>query len=283
MFVESKGIKLFFDVAGGRDRLKARRGLPALVLLHGGPGAGSDHSYFRPHFDELSEIANVVYVDQRGHGQSHIGGPGDWCFNLWAEDVKTLCDALELDRPVVLGHSFGGFVAQAYAAKYPGHPSKLILAMTGARRNDAWSIEAFRARGGDAAAKAAEDFMRDPNLMTGFAYAAHCRPLLTLNAPQKELPSPAAVPNLELTLRFFHPEGEFAKTDLRPRLSRITAPALIVSGRHDPILPRPFQDELEAGLTSAPVHRVTLENTAHELADEWDVIGPALRRFILEN
>lgn len=282
MFIESHGAKLFFDVAGGRARLQQRRDLPALVLLHGGPGAGADHSYFRPQFDELADIANVVYIDQRGHGQSDIGGPEDWSFGRWADDVKAVCDALVLERPIVLGHSFGGFVAQAYAARYPGHPSKLILAMTGARRNDAWSVEAFRARGGDGAAQAAEAFLRDPNLMTGFAYAAQCRPLMTVQSAQAAFQAPQTA-NFELTLRFFHPESTYARTDMRGLLPEIAAPALILSGHHDPILPPPFQDELEAGLTRAPVQRLNLTATAHEFTDEWPLIAQALRRFIQED
>ena len=49
------------------------------------------------------------------------------------DDVVALCEALGIERPVVLGQSFGGFVAQRYAARHPGHPSAIVLSSTAAR------------------------------------------------------------------------------------------------------------------------------------------------------
>ena len=48
----------------------------------------------------------------------------------WADDLRRLCDALGLRKPVVLGSSFGGFVALSYAALFPDHPGGVILAST---------------------------------------------------------------------------------------------------------------------------------------------------------
>jgi pimeloyl-ACP methyl ester carboxylesterase len=48
----------------------------------------------------------------------------------WADDLRRLCDALGLDKPLVLGSSFGGNVALAYAGLFPDHPGGVILAST---------------------------------------------------------------------------------------------------------------------------------------------------------
>ena len=48
----------------------------------------------------------------------------------WADDLRRLCDALGLRKPVVLGSSFGGDVALTYAALFPDHPGGVILANT---------------------------------------------------------------------------------------------------------------------------------------------------------
>ena len=110
----------------GRDRAstptpEAMVPKPTLVLLHGGPG--SDHSSFRPYFDRFADTHQVVYVDHRGQGRSDgREDPAGWDLDTWADDVVRLCDALEIERPVVLGLSFGGFVAIRYAARHPGPP-----------------------------------------------------------------------------------------------------------------------------------------------------------------
>src|SRR6478736_9281281 len=130
------GTRLFFDVVGSglEPTPDALTGKPTLILLHGGPGF--DHSGFRPYFDRFADTHQVVYLDQRGQGRSD--GHDDhasWTFDVWADDVVRVCDALGIESPVVLGNSFGGFVAMHYAARHPDHPSRLVLASTQARRH----------------------------------------------------------------------------------------------------------------------------------------------------
>src|SRR5215210_5918895 len=122
MLVGANQTRLWFDVDGPAlvpdgSRMRER---PALVLVHGGP-ATYDHSYFKPHFAPLAEHAQVVYLDLRGHGRSRWGDPAEWSFELCADDVRAFCDAVGLERPIVLGHSMGGFVAMLYGARHPGH------------------------------------------------------------------------------------------------------------------------------------------------------------------
>jgi pimeloyl-ACP methyl ester carboxylesterase len=78
MQVEMKGTRLWFDVDGQAlvpdGPTMAER--PTVVLLHGGPGS-FDHSYFKPDFTRLSEVAQVVYLDLPGHGRSRVGRPGE--------------------------------------------------------------------------------------------------------------------------------------------------------------------------------------------------------------
>ena len=64
------GVRLFVDIEGTGlvpDGPHMRE-KPTLVLLHGGPGY--DHSGFKPLFSQLADIAQIVYVDHRGHGRS---------------------------------------------------------------------------------------------------------------------------------------------------------------------------------------------------------------------
>ena len=77
MQVEVGGTRLWFDVDGPAlvPDGSAMRQRPTVVLVHGGPG-GWDHSYYKPDFAPLTEQAQVVYLDLRGHGRSERGDPG---------------------------------------------------------------------------------------------------------------------------------------------------------------------------------------------------------------
>ena len=133
MHVRVNGVRLFFDVEGSSLAVDggSMRTKPTLLLLHGGPGF--DHSIFRPRFDELSDVAQVVYLDLRGNGRSERGPKEDWNLAQWGDDVRVFCDVLGIESPIVYGGSWGGTVAISYACRHPDHPSKLVLVSTEAK------------------------------------------------------------------------------------------------------------------------------------------------------
>ncbi len=130
MHVVVNGVRLFFDVEGTKlvPDGPVMRQKPTLLMLHGGPGA--DHSIFRPAYSALSDIAQVIYLDHRGNGRSEDGPRESWNLAQWGDDVRAFCDILGIADPIVLGASFGGMVALAYATRHPAHPSKLVLIST---------------------------------------------------------------------------------------------------------------------------------------------------------
>jgi pimeloyl-ACP methyl ester carboxylesterase len=84
----------------------------------------------------------VVAVDQRGHGLSEKP-PGGYDFDTVSDDLAALIDALALDRPVVVGQSWGGNVVLAFGARHPGKASALGFVDGGfldlqARRHNSW-------------------------------------------------------------------------------------------------------------------------------------------------
>jgi len=99
-------------------------GVP-IVLLHGGPGA--THHGFHPHFSLAKGFAKVIYYDQRGCGISDDERGEGYSIEQAVDDLDALRKALELERWVVLGHSYGGLLAQSYAVKYPESLAGLIL------------------------------------------------------------------------------------------------------------------------------------------------------------
>lgn len=227
------GCRLFFDIAGSRlardDAGVTER--PTIVALHGGPG--NDHTSLRPALDRLAEVAQVVYVDQRGNGRSDgHDDPSGWCLDRWADDVVALCEALEIERPIVLGHSFGAMVAMRYAGRHPEHPAALVLISSAARWVPSRAFAAFERLGGAKAREVAERFWDDPgDEEAGSEYTSVCLPLYD----QTPAPPDTAITNKAMVRHFV--AGEMKSADLREDLARVRCPTLVLAGRLDPICP----------------------------------------------
>ena len=85
-----------------------------LMLLHGGPGL--DHHEFRPWLDPLAGYGfRLIYVDERGQGESPRVDPSTLSIQVFAQDIDRLARAMGLDKYAVLGHSFGAFIALSHA------------------------------------------------------------------------------------------------------------------------------------------------------------------------
>ncbi len=97
-------------------------GVP-VVALHGLASSSLWYDLVAP---LLADTHRVVAPDQRGHGRSEHPPAGyDW--QSLAADVVAFMESVGLDRPAVLGHSWGGYVALALAAKFPRSLSRVVL------------------------------------------------------------------------------------------------------------------------------------------------------------
>ena len=156
------GVRLFVDVEGPAfvpegPRLREK---PTLILMHGGPGY--DHSSFKPLFSQLADLALIVYYDHRGHGRSDPRPPAEWTLDTFADDIVRLCDALGVVKPIVLGQSFGGFVAQRYIARHPQHAAKVVLSSTSPHLGLARKLVMFDKLGGAPARDAVAALLTRP-------------------------------------------------------------------------------------------------------------------------
>lgn len=102
---------------------------PAVLIMHG--GLGLSHDYLRPYFDRLAEGHTVVYYDHFGNGRS--ARPEDYAdmtFDRLISDAAALMDHLGHERFALVGHSYGGFIAQAFAARHQDRLNGLVLVDT---------------------------------------------------------------------------------------------------------------------------------------------------------
>lgn len=119
----------FVDTGGAMIYYKSIGSGPALMVLHGGPG--STHDYFLPYLVPLARHHRLVFIDERGSGRSQQLPPAQYTLEGMAADVEAVRLALGLGRMDLLGHSFGGILAQAVATRYPAGIRRLILSSTG--------------------------------------------------------------------------------------------------------------------------------------------------------
>ena len=282
MFVEVNGARLFFDVEGPKlvPERAALRERPTIVFLHGGPGF--DHSGFRPAFSPLSDVAQLVFYDHRGNGRSGGNDPADWTLAQWGDDVKGFCDALGIEKPIVLGLSFGGFVAQSYATRHPDHPAKLILVSTVPRVEFETIYDMFGELGGPQARVIAKAYWDDPTAERRAAFIARCIPLYRRKGSDAEV-FRRAILRPDTALHFNGPRNEHGRMDFRPVLGRVTCPVLLMSGDRDPITPIVFADELAAALRPDLVDYERFVGCGHGVhAEEPDRALALIRDFILE-
>ena len=278
MQVDLNGQRLWFDVEGlalvpDGPEMRER---PTIVLLHGGPGS-FDHSYFKPDFARLSDIAQVVYLDLPGHGRSEWGDAASWSFETCADSVHDFCDTLGIARPVLYGHSLGSFVAMVYAIRHPLHARALVLQSAFARFDLRRIVEEFRRAGGDevaaiveraygddSAAVTPEEWARCWRLFGPWVLGEQERARTVVNEQLDE-------PGLEVMRGF----------DVLEQLARIECPTLVCVGELDPITPVAAAREIADALPEGIAQLAIVEGAGHfTWKDAPDRYWPLLMDFV---
>jgi L-proline amide hydrolase len=218
-----------------------------LVCLHGGPGF--THDYLEPLEDIARTGRRVIFYDQLGAGNSdRPSDPEMWTVELFLDELRTVRQALALDRIHLFGSSWGGMLAMEYALTEAQGLASLVLASSPSSI-PLWAEEAARLR-----SELPEDVQQ--------TLAAHER-AGTIDDPAYERatmefytrhlcrshPWPEG---LNRSFARFNPEiyntmqgpNEFVITgtlkdwDISERLAEIDVPTLVTSGRYDECTPR---------------------------------------------
>jgi pimeloyl-ACP methyl ester carboxylesterase len=268
LFVDIEGAGLVADGARMRDK-------PTLMLLHGGPGY--DHSGFKPLFSQLADVAQIVYYDHRGHGRSDRRPAHEWTLDTFADDVVRLCNALGIVKPIVLGQSFGGFVAQRYIARHAARPAKVILSST-TTWGLARKLAMFEKLGGVQARAVAEAFWTQPDAQTWAEYNRVCKRHYN-TTPQDDEAGERTVFNTDIL--FASAAGEQRTMNLLPGLALAQCPVLVMAGDADPVTPIEDAEEIVAALPPQWVQFERFANVGHGAwRDDASAAFVVLRRFI---
>jgi proline iminopeptidase len=254
MRISVSDVSLYFDVDGAaltpRGDVMIQR--PTLLLLHGGPGA--DHSLFKPEFSALTDVAQIIYLDQRGSGRSDTGSPATWIWRQWADDVAAFCATLDITRPVLVGTSSGALVALTCAAHHPELAGGLILdSPLGVPTTLTETLDLFERRGGPLARKAAHRYLTgDTSDQAVRAWKQRALPLYGDAAAQADTQQRRARARLNEEVLTHFRRGGCGPADATGHLPAITCRTLILAGEHDPVVPAAATRRLAAAITNAP-------------------------------
>ena len=222
--------------------------LPALVLIHGsGPGVTA-FANWNGVIPALSEHFHVLAPDMVGFGYTEVPeGMTDFTLDFWVDHIIGFLDALGIEQASFIGNSYGGALSLAVAARHPARVRRFaLMGAAGLQFEmsqgllDVWGYEPSEAN------------MR--KLMETFAY----NPGLVTDAIVLSRHNASIRPGSHEAFSRLFPEPRQAKLDRlatpEEDIRKIEAPALIIHGREDVIVPVDVAYRFSALLPHAELH-----------------------------
>ena len=238
-----------------------------LVLLHGGWG---DSRHWRWQLDDLGADFAVTAWDAPGCGQSP-DPPEAWRMPDYADCLAAWLDAVSIERPHVLGLSWGSALALELYRRHPRIPASLVLASAYA----GWAGSLPREVVEERLERAVAELERPPEEWA----AAYIPGLLTEAAPREVADEFVAIMN------DVHPAGSrtmlhaMAEADLRDVLPRIDVPTLLLYGELDARSPLHVAEELHASIPDSQL--LVLAGVGHAAnAEKPEEFNAAVRTFL---
>lgn len=218
-FTVSPGFRMYYETHGA--------GVPLLLIN----GLGSDSSEWLFQLPAFAERFRVVAFDNRGSGRSDTP-PGPYSTAQMADDAASLLSHLGMDRAHVLGVSLGGMVAQEVALRHPRSVLRLVLACTtpggnGSVRPAPEVLQAFvRSPSADPETEIRRVI---PHLYTDAYRRDHHEEIEEFVRRRLAYPVSAEGNAAQLAAAVGHSAWD--------RLGSITAPALVITGESDGVVP----------------------------------------------
>lgn len=269
-FVSFRDYRTWYRITGS---FPSKR-LP-LVVAHGGPGCTHDY------VDAFKDIADldgraVIHYDQLGNGNSTRlpdKGPEFWTVDLFLEELDRLLSHLGIrDRYALLGQSWGGMLGSEHAVRRPVGLKAFVIANSPANMRT-WVAEANRLRR-ELPADVQATLLRheEAGTITDPEYIAASREFYDRHVC-RVTPWPAEVARTFAIMdedntvyrnmngpTEFHVIGTLKDWTIEDRVHQITAPTLLISGRHDeatPLVVRPYVENVPG------CRWVVFENSSH--------------------
>lgn len=237
---------------------------PVMITHPGGPGVA--YSYLRS--PRLEERFTMVYLEPVGTGASGPLPAGATYVDTYVDFLHALVEHLGVPRAYLLGHSHGGIVAVRFAIRHPDRTAGLALySATPTTEAEFWAAEEAAAaayperhpgipEAAEIVAAAAEwDDAKTDEEHT--AVLRTCLPLYFADFWGRR----AEFEHIRANLQVWHTSFDSKNVDYRPDLSTITAPTVVITGRHDFICGPVWAEMLHAGIPGSRL--VILEDSGH--------------------
>lgn len=259
---------------------------PVMIAHSGGPGMDARDW---DDFAGIDEFVTLVVIHPRGSGLSEPAEGDAYRLTDYASDVEALRQHLGLEKPILMGWSHGGMVAQQFAFTHPASLSRLILFDTSAHfgeflsdiegavqgfKDQPWFEKSFAALKAEWDGEYASDeemgrlwaeemkFYFKQFDSRAEAYHQRTKDLRVSIAP----------------LKVFN-DQEAATLDLRPRLKDIHVPTLVIVGRHDFITNVAMAEEMVRYIPGARLE--VFEDSGHfAFIEEPEKFRRTIREFV---
>ncbi len=216
------------------ETLGSAEGTP-LVVANGGPGFDHTYMHLSDVWDRIAKNRRVVMYDQRGVGKSSALAPGQSCtLPDQIEDLEAVRAQIGSERIDLLGHSWGGYLVMAYAARYPEHIQHLLIVDSAAPK---FSDTIFLFKDVFPEGVERQDAAEFANQMGDKSAAAKWLReyfAMLFYSPEKR---DAALANMadagENRTVNEAIERDLERFDLNPELAKYRFPALVITGRFD--------------------------------------------------
>lgn len=262
---------------------KPRADRPTAIVIAGGPGLAWDYLELPA---SIREHVVLVHLELVGTGASaRLPDPADYTRARDLADVEAVRTHFGLERVVLVGHSYGGFLALEYALAHPDRIAGLVLYDTAASSGeDLWAdIDANLQTRATApwfaeASTAFRGFPRSHDDATITALFRRAAPLYLHDYDADRSRWDAWLADLRVSYARSH--GAVAEPfDVRARLAELRMPTLVIVGASDFVCSPVMARELAAGIAGAEL--VVLDRSGHfGHVEQPDAFAAAVIRFL---
>ena len=225
--VATPGVDLAFEMFG------AAGSATPVIVANGGPGLSHIYMLQNDTWPRIAHNRQVIFYDQRGTGKSkRVSADASFGMDAQVADMEAVRAKFGFQKFDLVGDSYGGLLAMAYAAAHPEHIEKLVLSDSAA---PAWKdivrvlpdvfpdvLEQIAAREKNSSGiDAADQRIRDHFLMLFYSEANRDAYL----AGVKDLES---VPQVSVAV-----QKATRTLDLTPELPKFKFPTMVITGRYD--------------------------------------------------
>jgi proline iminopeptidase len=267
------------DVSVSAWVTRARPGAPTLIVINGGPGGSHAAA---PPAGVLAPQFRVVFYDQRGTGRSSTPRDGGFDLAHQVGDLEALRRRLGAAQIDLLGHSWGGLIAAAYAARYPHRVNRMVLAGALPADPDA------RAHGdaliaAQVTALISRGVIRTPLppvIQNDCTARTNALAVASLADPRHKPPHlPPGTCNQATETQTSAAITATILDAVRAHLRRYRGHALILFGKQDPRLPA-FLPADRHEVPNAHVKAIVLQHAGHDTWVENRQFFPIIQRFL---